>query len=91
MGDAEIGLHRDGGRRKGVVRRRGGEHDEIDRLRIKMRMRERGARGVRGHVRGDSPGAAMRRSWMPVRCTIHSSDVSTLLASSALVRTWFGR
>ena len=39
----------------------------------------------------NSPGAAIRRSWMPVRCTIHSSDVSTLRARSALVRTWFGR
>src|SRR5579863_2925550 len=38
-----------------------------------------------------SPGAAIRRWRMPVRCWIHSSDVSTILASSALVSTLSGR
>ena len=38
-----------------------------------------------------SPVAAIRRSWMPVRCTIHSSEVSTLLANSSLVTTRAGR
>ena len=37
-----------------------------------------------------SCGAAMRRSRMPVRVTIHSSDVSTTRSSSALVRTRSG-
>ena len=38
-----------------------------------------------------SPVEASRRSWMPVRWTIHSSDVSTALASSWLVTTRDGR
>ena len=38
-----------------------------------------------------SPGAAMRRSRMPVRWPIQASEVSTLWARSALVRTWLGR
>ena len=37
-----------------------------------------------------SSGAAMRRSRMPVRVTIHSSDVSTSRSRSALVRTRSG-
>ena len=39
----------------------------------------------------NSAGAAMRRSRMPVRWTIHSSEVSTFFASSALVRMCSGR
>ena len=35
-----------------------------------------------------SPSAAMWRSRMPVRCTIHSSDVSTIAARSSLVSTF---
>ena len=34
--------------------------------------------------------AATRRSRIPVRETIHSSDVSTMRSRSALVRTWLG-
>ena len=34
--------------------------------------------------------AATRRSRMPVRDTIHSSEVSTIRSRSALVRTWLG-
>ena len=34
--------------------------------------------------------AATRRSRMPVRLTIHSSDVSTIRSRSALVRTCAG-
>src|SRR5690606_38382515 len=37
-----------------------------------------------------SCGAAMRRSRMPVRVTIHSSEVSTIRSRSALVRTCSG-
>ena len=37
-----------------------------------------------------SSGAAMRRSLMPVRVVIHSSDVSTILERSALVRIFSG-
>ena len=92
VGDAERRLHRDGARRKGVVGRRGGEHDQVDRLRIDD-ARARAPRARRAQPRSEvsSPAAAMWRSWMPVRCTIHSSEVSTLRARSALVRTWLGR
>ena len=38
-----------------------------------------------------SPSAAMWRWRMPVRWTIHSSDVSTIAARSALVRIFAGR
>src|SRR5262245_46471157 len=34
-----------------------------------------------------SPAATMRRSWMPVRSRIHSSDVSTIFSRSKLVIT----
>ena len=43
MGDAELGLHRNRARRESIVRRRGRQHDEVDRLRIDTRVRERGA------------------------------------------------
>ena len=39
----------------------------------------------------DSPSAAMWRSRMPVRATIHSSVVSTIDSRSRLVRTFSGR
>jgi len=39
----------------------------------------------------NSPSAAMRRSRMPVRSTIHSSLVSSRAARSALVSTRAGR
>jgi hypothetical protein len=38
-----------------------------------------------------SPSAAMRRSRMPVRCMIHSSEVSTIRDRSALLSTRLGR
>jgi hypothetical protein len=38
-----------------------------------------------------SPFAAMCRSRIPVRCVIHSSEVSTIRDNSALVRTRLGR
>ena len=38
----------------------------------------------------DSWAAATRRSRIPVRLTIHSSDVSTIRSRSALDRTWRG-
>jgi len=36
----------------------------------------------KGYIEVTSPSAAIYRWRMPVRCTIHSSDVSTLAASS---------
>ena len=38
----------------------------------------------------NSSGAAMRRSLMPVRVVIHSSEVSTIFSRSALVRIFSG-
>ena len=38
-----------------------------------------------------SPGSATRRSLMPVRCLIHSSEVSSDAARSSLVTTFAGR
>ena len=37
-----------------------------------------------------SSGAAMCRSFIPVRVTIHSSDVSNIFSRSAFVRTFAG-
>ena len=39
----------------------------------------------------NSPSAATRRSRMPVRCRIHSSDVSTIFERSSLERIFSGR
>ena len=50
--DAERILDRDRGRRKSVVRRRGRQHDQIDRLRIDAGMVERGTRGIDRQMRG---------------------------------------
>ena len=38
-----------------------------------------------------SSGAAMRRSRIPERVTIHSSEVSTIFSKSALVRICWGK
>ena len=53
MIDAQRVLDRDRGRRKGVVRRRGRQHDQIDLLRVDAGMVERGARGVDRQMRGE--------------------------------------
>ena len=53
MSDAEPRLDRDRARRKGVVRRRGREHDEVDRLRVDLRVGERGARRRKPEVGGE--------------------------------------
>ena len=79
VGDAEPGLDRDRAGRKGVVGRRGREHDQIDRLRVDVGAGERRLRRMQWRDRRSaSPVAAMWRSRMPVRCTIHSSEVSTV-------------
>ncbi len=52
MGDAEPGLHRHRGRREGVVRRRGGEHDEVDVARLQPGILQRRAGGVEREVGG---------------------------------------
>ena len=46
------------------------------------------ARTARSEVASLS--SAMRRSWMPLRCTIHSSLVSTIFSRSALLRIRLG-
>ena len=56
MGDAELGLHRYGAGRKGIVGRRGREHDQVDRLRVNVRMGERRARRMGRHLRGQFAG-----------------------------------
>jgi hypothetical protein len=50
------------------------------------------ARRAAGRQMSDSAssGAAIRRSRMPVRSRIHSSEVSTTLARSSFVNTWSG-
>ena len=51
MMDAERVLDRDRGRRKGIVRRRGRQHDQVDRLRIDAGMFQRRARRVDRQMR----------------------------------------
>ena len=54
-------------------------------------MGERPLRRLDGKMRGELTVGAMWRCLMPVRCWIHSSDVSTFLASSSLLTTLSGR
>ena len=56
MVDAEPGLHGHRGRGKGLVGRRGRQHDQIDRLGVDLGMGERGARGMQAQVRGQFAG-----------------------------------
>ena len=51
--DAEIVLHGNRGRRKGMVRGRGRKHDQIDRLRVDAGIGQRRARGMDGQMRGE--------------------------------------
>ena len=51
--DAEPVLHRDRGGGKGVVRRRGREHDQVDRLRIDPGIGQGRARGMDRQMRGE--------------------------------------
>ena len=51
MMDAELVLDRDRGRRKGVVRRRGRQHDQVDRLGIEPGVFQRRARRVDRQMR----------------------------------------
>jgi hypothetical protein len=86
----QLVLHDGGGRRKHHVRRGRGDDDQVDvgRLqarRLQRRLREAGtARSLAG-----TSGSAKWRARMPVRSTIHSSDVSMPRApSSAPDRRW---
>ena len=56
MVDAEAGLHRDRGRRESLVGRGRRQHDQIDRLRVDLGMRERGLRRMQAQVRGQFAG-----------------------------------
>ena len=51
-GDAEPGLHRDRGRREGLVGRRSCQHDQIDRARLELGVAQRRARGGERKVGG---------------------------------------
>src|SRR5262249_7056768 len=51
VGDAEAGLDRDRGGRESVVRRRGCEHDKVDRLRIDIAVDKRSTRSGEPKVR----------------------------------------
>jgi hypothetical protein len=57
MRDAEPALNRDRARREGVVRRRRGEQDQIDRLRLETRGGEGGLCGLDPHVGGELAGS----------------------------------
>ena len=67
-------------RRKGVVGRRRRQHDEID-VALAGTAAAASARSAARTARSEvnSPGAATWRWRMPVRCTIHSSEVSSAL------------
>ena len=56
VGDAEPGLHRHGGGGKGLVRRRGRQHDQVDRTRLDMGIGERRAGGIEREVGGELAG-----------------------------------
>ena len=91
-GDAEPGLHRDRGRREGLVGRRGRRARSGRSTAARawaLASAARAALSARSEV--NSPGAAIWRSRMPVRCTIHSSVVSTERARSSLVRMRLGQ
>ena len=67
-------------------------HDQVDvGGRRGRRRRARAARPRPPRSEVISPSAAIWRSRMPVRCAIHSSEVSTIFARSSLVRTFRGR
>ena len=53
MVDAERVLHRDRGGGKGVVRRRGRQHDQVDRLRVDPGIGQRRARRIDRQMRGE--------------------------------------
>ena len=71
-----------------VVGRERGEQDEVDVVGLEPGDRDRARAGDRAPSwRSSRRAPATRRSRMPVRVTIHSSDVSTIRSRSALVRT----
>ena len=57
MGDAERALHLDRACREGVIWRRGGQHDQVDGLRIEMGVRERCMGCMHSHMRGEFAGS----------------------------------
>jgi hypothetical protein len=85
--DAEPGRHAHRRCRKGVVRRGGADDDQVDRLGVDAGMVE-GRAGCMDRKVGRELALCRR---IPVRCTIQSSDVSTVLARSALLSALAGR
>jgi hypothetical protein len=64
--------------------------DEVDLLGPDTGPIERLARRAEGEIAGPSLSSTMCRSRIPVRWTIHSSEVSISFSSSAFVRTRCG-
>ena len=78
-------------RRQDAVGRDGRDDDVVDVVGVDARPSSSARCAAIGREVGVAcPGAAMRRSRMPVRLTIHSSDVSTIFSRSALDRTRSG-
>ena len=91
IGAAELVGEQRGRRRKVHVGRDGRDDDQVDVLgRERRPARAPAARRARARSDIASPSAAMRRSLIPVRAVIHSSDVSTIFASSSFVTTRSG-
>ena len=89
--DAEAVLHRDRGRRKGVVGRRGRQHDQVDRLGVDAGMSQRRTRGLDCEVRGEL--ALGGDVALADAGALHDPLVRSVnrAASSALVSTFCGR
>ncbi len=72
------------------IRRRCRQHDEVDVLRVETCRTERRLRCVQAEIGGGLTLGGDVPSRNPQRCTIHSSEVSTRVESSAFVLTRAG-
>ena len=89
--ESELVLDQTGGGREEHVGRDGGDDKRVDIVRVPARACAINRRTASAPIMEVvSPGAPIRRSRIPVRVTIHSSEVSSRLASSALVMTRSG-
>jgi len=76
---------------KDVIRREGGEDDQVDVVHRDPGVRDRLARGFGAEVGRSRPRVDVPALPDPVRCTIHSSDVSIHRVSSSFFTTRGGR